>query len=112
MSLFMSILYTRFWITRKVGLAHELGHKFDPEFTHRNASYDLRKFRGKGMVKKIKGSIRYVVTEDGIKIITAILCMLTKEIPALLSIIRSPWKEQRKEQLSEMDEYLFSAQKE
>ncbi len=61
---------------------------------------------------KIEGSIRYVVTEDGIKTISAILCMPTKEVPALLSIIRSPWKEQKKEQLSKMDEYLFSAQKE
>ena len=93
-------------------LADELAHKFDPEYSRRNASYDLRKFRGKGMVKKIEGSNRYVVTEDGLKIITAILCMLIKDVPAILSTIKSPWKEQKKEQLSKMDEYLFSIQKE
>jgi hypothetical protein len=93
-------------------LADELAHKFDFEYSRRNAAYDLRKFRGKEMVIKIKGSNRYVVTEDGIKTISAILCMLTKAVPALLAIIRSPWKEQRKEQLSKMDEYLFGAQKE
>lgn len=93
-------------------LADEVAHKFDPGFSCRNASYDIRKFRGKAMVKKIDGSIRYVLTEDGIKIISAILSMLTKQVPALLSIIISPWKKQEKEQLSKMDEYLFSVQKE
>jgi hypothetical protein len=93
-------------------LADELAHKFDPGYSRRNASYDLRKFRGKGMVKKIEGSNRYVLTEDGIKTISAILCMLTKEVPALLSIIRSPWKNRKKEQLSKMDEYLFVVQNE
>ena len=93
-------------------LADGLAHKFDPGFSRRNASYDIKKFRGKGMVKKIEGSIRYVLTKDGIKTISAILCLLTKEIPALLSTIKSPWKEQKKEQLSKMDEYLFAIQKE
>jgi hypothetical protein len=93
-------------------LSNEMAHKFDPVFSRRNASYDLRKFRGKGMVKKIDGSSRYVLTEDGIKTISAILCLLKKELPALLSTIRSPWKEQKKEQLSKMDEYLFNVQKE
>ena len=93
-------------------LADELANKFDPGYSRRNASYDLRKFRGKGMVKKMKGSNRYVLTEDGIKTISAILCMLTKEVPALFSIIRSPWKNRKKEQLSKMDEYLFVVQNE
>ena len=93
-------------------LADEMAYKFDPDFSCRNASYDIKKFRGKAMVNKIEGSIRYVLTKDGIKTISAIICMLTKQIPALLSTIRSPWKEHKKEQLSKMDEYLFSIQKE
>jgi len=93
-------------------LADELVHKFDPEYSRRNASYDLRKFRGKGMAKKIEGSNRYVVTENGIKTTSAILSLLTTAVPSVLAIIRSPWKEQRKEQLSKMDEYLFGAQRE
>jgi hypothetical protein len=93
-------------------LANEMKHSFDPGFTCRNASYDIKKFRGKGMVKKIEGSIRYELTEEGIKIISAILCLLTKELPALLSIIKSPWKEQQKEKLSQTDEYLFAIEKE
>jgi hypothetical protein len=38
--------------------------------------------------------------------------MLTKELPALLSIIKSPWKEQKKEELSQMDKHLFTIQEE
>jgi hypothetical protein len=93
-------------------LAVEMAHKFCIAYSCRNASYDIKKFRGKAMVKKIKGSIRYLVTEDGIKVISAILCVLTKELPAILSIIKSPWTEQEKEQLSQMDEYLFAIRKE
>ena len=88
-------------------LADELAQKFDPEYSTRNAYYDLRKSKGKGngMVKKIEDSYRYVITEDGIKPISAILCILTKQVPALLSIIRIPWKNYKKDQLSRMDEY-------
>ncbi len=93
-------------------LSNEMAHNFIPGFSSRNASYDIKKFRGKGMVMKIEGSIKYVLTKNGIKTISAILCILTKEIPALLSIIKSPWIEQKKEQLSKMDEYLFVIQKE
>ena len=93
-------------------LSEELKQMIDPGFSSRKASYDIKKFRGKGMVKKIDDSIGYMVTKDGIKTISAILCMLTKELPALVSTIRSPWKEQKKEQLSKMDEYLFNVQKE
>lgn len=93
-------------------LAEEISHRFNPDFSRRNASYIIRKFRGKGMVRKIESSIKYEVTEEGLKVISAILCMLTKELPALLSIIKSPWKEQKKEELSQMDKHLFIIQEE
>ena len=92
-------------------LSNEMTQKFGGSFSCRNASYEIKKFRGKKIVKKIKGSIRYMVTEFGIKTISAILGILTNHIPAMLSIIKSPWKEQRKEQLSKMDEYLFIIQR-
>jgi len=93
-------------------LATEMAQRFVPDFSCRNASYDIRKFRGKGMVRKKDRSIKYELTEDGIKAISAILGILTKQIPAVLSIIKSPWVEHKKEQLSKMDEYLFCLQRE
>ena len=47
------------------------------------------------------------MTEEGIKTIAAILCIMTKEVPSILSVITRPWKEQKKEQLLQMDKYLF-----
>lgn len=93
-------------------LAGEMGHRFNPGYSCRNASYDIRKFRGKGMVRKIKGSIRYEVTVEGIKLISAILCLLTHEIPALVSTLKSNWIEQKIEHLSQMDEHLVAVQME
>jgi hypothetical protein len=74
-------------------LAEGLSYKFNSGLSRRKASYELKKSRGKGLVKKIDGSIKYVMTEKGIKIISAILCMLNHELPALSFLILSPLKE-------------------
>jgi hypothetical protein len=89
-------------------LTIEMSNRFIPEYSIRNASYDIRKFRGKGIVIKILRRITYQLTEEGIKTIAAILCLMTKGTPILLSVITSSWKEQQKEELSQMDQYLFN----
>lgn len=93
-------------------LSEELKPVFDPSFSSRNASYDIKKFRGKGLVIKIEGSIKYTLTEMGIKTIAAILCMLINEMPALTSVVNSPWKERQKNQLLEMDNHLLAIHQE
>lgn len=93
-------------------LAHEMNLRCHPGFTSRNASYDIRKFRGKAMIEKTKGSIRYTLTEKGIKIIASILCLLTKQMPALVSLVNSEWKESVKDNLLEMDKLLINLAKE
>lgn len=72
----------------------------------------LKKFRGKGLVIKIEGSIKYTLTEMGIKTIAAILCMLINEMPALTSVVNSLWKERQKNQLLEMDNHLLAIHQE
>lgn len=64
------------------------------------------------MVQKVNGHIRYILSEDGIKTITVVLCLLTKEMPALVSAIKSPWKESKKQQLLEIDKHIFNVLKE
>lgn len=64
------------------------------------------------MVQKLPGHIRYVLTAEEITSITAILCLLTKQAPALVSFVNSPWKETEKEQLTDMDKHLVNIQKE
>ena len=56
-------------------------------YSCRNASYDLRKFRGKNLVTKIPGTIRYQLAPSGVKIISAVLCVLTKQLPSILSLV-------------------------
>jgi len=63
-------------------------------------------------VQKLPGHIRYVLTAEGVTTMTAILCLLTKEIPALVSFVNSPWKEMEKEHLVGIDRHLVNIQKE
>ncbi len=92
-------------------IAEEMANRFNLDFSARNAPYNIKKFRGKSMVRKINRSIRYELTEKGIRTITAILGILTKQIPAIFASIESPWVDIKKEQFSKMDEYLFHLQK-
>jgi len=89
-------------------LSEELKPLFDNRFSSRKASYDIKKFRGKGLVMKISGSIKYDLTEKGIKNIAAILCMLTNDLPMVCSVINTKWKEQHKDQLLELDKLMLS----
>jgi hypothetical protein len=89
-------------------LSEELKPLFDNCFSSRKASYDIKKFRGKGFVMKISGSIKYGLTEKGIKNIAAILCMLTNDVPMVCSVINTKWKEQHKDQLLELDKLMLS----
>jgi hypothetical protein len=95
-----------------IDLANQVRNRFGQDYSNRNASYDLTKFRGKKLVQKLPGHIRYVLTAEGITTMIAILCLLTKEAPALVSFINSPWKEIEKEQLIDMDKHLVNIQKE
>ena len=92
-------------------LAIGLNQGFKTNFSTRNVSYDIKKFRGKGLVKKVERSIRYQLTETGIKTISAILCMLTDQIPSLVATVNSTWDEYEKEKLSQMEQHLFIVKK-
>lgn len=92
-------------------LSNEMA-QFNSSYTSRNASYDIKKYRGKGLVKKVVGSIRYVLTEKGIKTISSILCILTKQIPTLVSVVESQWGRVVKNDLLEMDKHLINISKE
>jgi len=92
-------------------LSNEMA-QFNSSYTSRNASYDIKKFRGKGLVKKVVGSIRYILTEKGVKIISSILSILTKQIPTLVSVVESQWGRVVKNDLLEMDKHLINISKE
>ncbi len=87
---------------------NEMIHRYRDTYTCRNASYDIRKFRGKGIVKKVKGSIRYTLSEKGIKTIAAVICMFTKQIPDVTSVVNSEWSNVVKQDLLQIDRHLIN----
>jgi len=56
----------------------------------RRAAYDLKKLRGKGMVRKIGTSRRYATDPAGLRAITALLVLREKIIRPLLAASQRP----------------------
>jgi hypothetical protein len=57
----------------------------EPEYGPRRAAYDIKKLRGKGMVRKIGNSRRYETVTEGLRAITALLVLREKVIRPLLA---------------------------
>ena len=66
----------------------EMKYKYGPDYSVRQAAYDLRKLRGKALVEKIKGSHRYYVTSDGLSQMVALLFLVKQDAPKMLSAIQ------------------------
>lgn len=58
------------------------------DYSTRMAAYDLRKLRGKGLIKKLMGSHRYQVTPGGLQQMVAVLFLVKQQVPMLLSAIK------------------------
>jgi hypothetical protein len=93
-------------------LSNVVNGRLKEEYSPRNASYDITKFRGKGIVEKIPNSIRYCMTKKGISTLSAVLCLLTKEIPAIASVVNSKWVNYEKENILKMDKHFLKIQQE
>ena len=60
------------------------------EYGARRAAYDIKKFRAKGIVRKIEKSRRYEMVPDGLGALTALLILRDKVITPLLAASRKP----------------------
>lgn len=74
-------------------------------YSNRKACYDLKKFRGKKLVSKISGTIRYQLTPTGIKTLTATLCVLNQNLPAILTLLKTEINQEK--DLLEIEKCLF-----
>ena len=81
--------------------------KINENYTNRKAAYDLRKLREKGLVKKLKGTRRYITTRKGTQIIFAVLSILKDEIPRLLTLSQKD-KIINKNEYSEKEHLFFN----
>ncbi len=60
------------------------------DYSPRKAAYDLKKFRGKNLVRKIANSRRYETTSEGIKTMAALLVIREKIIKPVLAGVGKP----------------------
>jgi hypothetical protein len=66
------------------------------DYTARQAGYDLRKLRGKGLVAKLGRTRRYHVPPLAARTIAALLALRDQVIAPILAGIRSPQRRGRK----------------
>jgi hypothetical protein len=70
-------------------VVHHVRQIFPDPYTPRQASYDLKKLRGKRLVERIPGTRRYRCPADGLRTITATAVLREKVIqPLLAGIVR------------------------
>jgi hypothetical protein len=62
----------------------------ESEYGTRRAAYDIKKFRAKGMVRKIGKSRRYEAPSAGLRSLTALLVLREKIIKPLLAASGQP----------------------
>ena len=62
----------------------------DSEYGARRAAYDIKKLRGKGMVRKIGASRRYEALHQGLRALTALVVLREKLIRPLLAASTAP----------------------
>lgn len=74
-------------------------------YSNRKACYDLKKFRGKKLVEKISGTIRYQLTPIGIKTLVATLCILNQNLPAIVTLLKTEINQEK--DLLEIEKCLF-----
>ena len=89
----------------------EMKLRMSKSYSARNAGYELRKLRGKGLVEKIAGTTRYRTTKKGIETIIAIMALTQKTIPAVLSSLNKEMLAEDPAQMSTMDQNLVSVWK-
>jgi hypothetical protein len=62
----------------------------EADYGPRRAAYDLKKLRGKGLIRKIGTSRRYEAEPDGLRAMTALVILREKVIRPLLAASRQP----------------------
>jgi len=86
-------------------LATEVQSRSQPEYGPRRATYDLKKFRAKQLVRKIEHTRRYEATPEGVRTLTALLVLREKVIKPLLAAARRPQRHPRTRNLTGIDQH-------
>src|SRR5262249_7090264 len=82
-----------------------LSGEAEPAYGPRRAAYDLKKLRGKGMVRKIATSRRYEPEPDGLRAITALVVLRENIIRPLLAASQQPEPQTKANHPTPVDHY-------
>lgn len=82
------------------------------DYQSRQASYDLKKFRGKQLIKRIGNSRRYTATQDGLRSIAGFIVLRNKVILPLLAGVQKNKGKHKPQNLYEIDFYYKRIQNE
>lgn len=74
-----------FCVSEAVEKVKEIRNHFSQDYQARQAAYDLKKFRGKGLIEKISHSRRYRVPLESLRAMVAFLTLREKVLKPLLS---------------------------
>ena len=86
-------------------LAAQVRSQGQAEYGPRRATYDLKKFRAKQLVRKIERKRRYEALPDGVRALTALLVLRDKVIKPLLAAARQPQLRCRTQNLTGIDQH-------
>lgn len=90
----------------------QMKQRFTKSYSSRNAAYDLRKLRGKGLIEKTDKTIKYRTTKKGMETIIALLAITQKTIPAVLSSINKEILSESPEKVNNIDRSIITIRKE
>ncbi len=79
-----------FTVTDFAAKLHAMTGQTDADYSTRQAAYDLRKIRGKGLLDKPGRTRRYHVPSDAARTIAALLALREHVIAPILAGVRSP----------------------
>jgi hypothetical protein len=82
----------------------------ESEYIARKAAYDLKKLRGKHIVRKIGKSRRYETVPEGLQAITALLVLREKVIRPVLAGASKPKRERKPKEQSLVDDHYETIQ--
>jgi len=93
-------------------MKERLGKKQAIAYTSAKAAYDTRKLRGKGLVEKTGKSRKYKTTKKGMETIIAVLTLIQKTLPTVLSAINKDVLANNPEEINTIDKRYINIRKE
>jgi hypothetical protein len=76
-----------------------------PDYNPRRAAYDIKKFRGKGLVSKLPNSRRYAVPQQAVPTMAALVILREKLLRPILAAVHKPRKSHAPKNCTPIDQH-------